>query len=403
MGKQIAFQGFLRGTPIPPGSALGPSLYMLDPETGSVRQMPANLQGNFAWSPDGQHLACVASGSTGAQGTETLYLVAADGSHLRRVTDEYGSIGYNWSPDGRKLALTCYEEDHHAAQRHGKLLILDVEHGETHQLSDEAAFVVWSPQTSDIAFLWNCDQHTIFLMDADGANRRRLFSHHLAVSPYSWSPDGTLLALYVWGRRQWGAAEDSDSLHLLDRDGTIVFQGDWGASTLAWSPDSKCLACIGPYLYYEDEEDEEDDFVSEHQYVYLLERDGSALEALAPTTYEVGVAWSPDSQKLAFVFDDDYSYSLGIIDVAARHLQTVPMVERDASGRLRPSTPSWSPDSQQIAYTTPGLEHIYVVAADGTNPRCALNILDRPAHNENQEQEGARVGDNFILSLAWQP
>ena len=411
MGKHIAFQGTLRGTRITPELASGPSVYVLDPETSSLRQMTTNLQViSFAWSPDGQHLACIASrGFIGAQWTETLYLADADGGHLRRITDEYGGVTYHWSPDGRKLALACYEEDYRSAQRHGKLSILDVEQGETRQITDEAAFVVWSPETSDIAFLWSHDAHNIFLMDADGANRRRLFHSDLAMSPHSWSPDGTLLALYVWSRSQWGAGyEDRDSLYLIGHDGNIVFQGEWGgewgASYLTWSPDSQRLACIGPYQYYEDEEDEEDDFLSEHQYVYTLERDGSALEALAPTTYERGVAWSPDSQKLAFIHEDNDEYSLGIIDLAGQHMQTVPITGQDFSAKLDPGTPSWSSDSRQVAYTTRGLQQIYVVAADGTNPRCVTDTLSQPGYDESQEQEGTRVAEDHIIhSLAWQP
>lgn len=141
--------------------------------------------------------------------------------------------------------------------------------------------------------------------------------------------------------------------HKCSGRGNIAFQGEWGASWLAWSPDSRRIACIAPFEYYEDEEDEEQDFVESHEYVYVMGRDGSALQPLAPTTDEVGVAWSPDSQ--------------------------------------------------QIAYNSPGLEHLYVIGTNETAPRCLTNNIRQPSNEEDQEHGNERAEYNFIINPAWQP
>ena len=401
MSKQIAFLGQLRGSRYTAGVVSGPSLYMIDEEHSSVRQLTFDLPvTRFAWSPDGQRIACLSSGYAGEKLTETLYLLDADGSHLRRLTDEKGGIIWNWSPDSRQLAFTCFEEDYRSTQRHGALYVRDLEHGETHQITREAAYVVWSADTNEIAFLWSHDTYSISVMAADGANRRLLFQSNLAVSPCSWSPDNTLLACNVWSRSQWGAGyEDRDSLHVLDVEGNIAFQGEWGASWLAWSPDSRRIACIAPFEYYEDEEQ---GFVESHEYVYVMGRDGSALQPLAPTTDEVGVAWSPDGQKIAFILDDD-GYTLGVIDVDRQSLQSYPMAGEDVTGKVHPNTPTWSPDSQQIAYNSPGLEHLYVIGTNETAPRCLTNNIRQPSNEEDQAHGNERAEHNFIINPAWQP
>lgn len=161
-----------------------------------------------------------------------LYLLEADGSHLRRLTGDYEGITWNWSPDGRQLAFTCFEEDYRSPQRHGKLHIMDLARETVRQVTEDAAYPAWSRETNELAFLWSYDAHSLFRMDADGTNRQILFHSDLMVSPYGWSPDNKLLACYLWSRSHWGTEyQDSDIFHVVDAQGNLVFQEDWGASS----------------------------------------------------------------------------------------------------------------------------------------------------------------------------
>ena len=86
--------------------------YTMDPTGGNVRQvttptLPAFPMSNVpVWSPDGQRLAFW-SGTEATSGQ--VWVMAADGSHRRRLTDcVFPAICDNpaWSPDGRFLLFT---------------------------------------------------------------------------------------------------------------------------------------------------------------------------------------------------------------------------------------------------------------------------------------------------------
>jgi Tol biopolymer transport system component len=82
-------------------------LAIVDLATGGVTQPLPDLPGEQSepvWSPDGATIAFEWSTASGAG----LYLVAPDGSGLRRVAD--GSSP-SWSPDGTWLAYTHFDDD----------------------------------------------------------------------------------------------------------------------------------------------------------------------------------------------------------------------------------------------------------------------------------------------------
>lgn len=397
MGKQIAFTGQLEGP-----SAKGKSnsnLYMVDAEHASPQQLTFDLSiPRFTWSPDGQTLAFVAWSSLGGRRVETLYLLEPGRSKLRRLTDGKGGILWNWSPDGKQIAFTCFEDDFTVRwpNSRGELSVMNLERDEIRQRIGEVAYVVWSQETNDIAFFWKHDKHTIAVMDADGTNRRLLFHSRLLVSPYSWSPNGKFLACNVASRSHWGAGyKNFDRLHVFDINGNLVWQKEWRVGMLAWSADSQRIACVAP-----------PEMEDEQPCVYVMRRDGSALRPLGLTNYETGVAWSPDSQKIAFIgYDvDKGTYTLGVNDVDSQSQQSYPMEGMDLVGDLYPHTPTWSPDNQQIAYNAPGHHYLHHVKLSEPFPYLFTNNAWQPFNKEDQEYRNERADyNNLILNPAWQP
>ena len=83
-------------------------LAIVDLATGAVIQPLEDLRGEQnqpAWSPDGQSIAFEWSTPSGSG----LYIVAPDGSGLRRLAD--GSAP-TWSPDGTWLAYGHFDDEH---------------------------------------------------------------------------------------------------------------------------------------------------------------------------------------------------------------------------------------------------------------------------------------------------
>ena len=83
------------------------AIYTIRPDGTGLRRMtvrPPGFHSAPAWSPDGRSIAFTVD-----QGTEQipLYLVNADGTHLRRVARIADMAqGPQWSPDGRLIAVT---------------------------------------------------------------------------------------------------------------------------------------------------------------------------------------------------------------------------------------------------------------------------------------------------------
>lgn len=390
MPQQIAFIGNVR-------KQAGWNLYTIDAESADLHQITFNTTiDRFAWSPDGQRIAYLSSSYVGEAWTRkvSLHTVDKDGSNQRLLAGEKGGISWNWSPDSKQIAFTCFAEGHQypPPTSGGELYIANLESGEIHRVTGETVYAVWSQKTNALDFLWSYDSQNVYLMDADGTNRRLLFHVDLPISPFSWSPDGHYLAFNIWSRSHWGASyQDIDGFCLIDKQGKLLFQQrEWGASALAWSPDSKQVSMIA---YLEDDE-------GEHLYcVGAMKLDVAKPRFLAESTYEVGLSWSPDSQQIAFVHTSEGSeHALGIINAQGKkNLRCYPMVNTDTTGKLNPDTPTWSPDSLSIAYNSPGMEHLYTIKADGTDPRCLTDGIEQMSSEESE------VFRNIVARPTWQP
>ena len=158
-----------------------------------------------AWSPDGTTIAFNSDRDGGAL---RGYLVDADGSNLRRLHVDTWFEYPSFSPDGTRIAFMG-----HAGSSY-EIYVADIASGRVEQLTDSSGndgWPAWSPDGSTIAFssvrddcalappsqeCWHGaeDEHSdIWLMDADGLNRRRLTSE---ISQFvAWSPEGEYLVV----------------------------------------------------------------------------------------------------------------------------------------------------------------------------------------------------------------
>jgi TolB protein len=139
------------------------------------------------WSPDGSEIAFTrAAPSAGSDNPHAaLYLVAPDGSGLRKLVDD--GVDADWSPDGRRIAYISYRDEHgrtcfHECSTSGEIYLLDVESGELERLTESKAddrSPAWSPDGRFIAFSSdrsNPEQHEneIYVMSASGDDARRI-------------------------------------------------------------------------------------------------------------------------------------------------------------------------------------------------------------------------------------
>jgi Tol biopolymer transport system component len=218
---------------------------------GETQTIAANLcADNVAWSPDGKKMA-FDSGGGGCGSPSSIFLMNADGSHPRTLTDSgCGDVQPAWSPDGAQLVFRR------------------------------------TPGPNGITPLCNNELWTV---KANGRGERQLTNagaNANAAYP-SWSPDGSKIAFSRFNpTRQIFVLDLSTRIETdIDRTG-----GTYADSDLDWSPDGTKIAFIRSVPGLGNE-------------VALMDADGSnqAILTNLPGNGAVDTVWSPDGSKLAFV------------------------------------------------------------------------------------------------------
>ncbi|HYJ60832.1 MAG TPA: hypothetical protein VE032_05130 [Actinomycetota bacterium] len=204
------------------------------------------------WSPDGTSVAFDDGrnliGSPFTMPNGQIYVVAADGSDLRRVSPDGGFSAPSWSPDGGRLAV--------AAARPGEasgISWMDVATAELTPVTSNP-FGQWdgepvvSPDGGTIAFtrireleVSDATRHlaALFVVNADGSGLRRLTSWASDAAAPAWSPDGSRIAFNT--DDHFDPAR-SQRIVVIDADGsdarTLVRSGpNEGSYWPTWSPD----------------------------------------------------------------------------------------------------------------------------------------------------------------------
>jgi len=134
------------------------------------------------WSPDGSHLLIAAANVDATPTNLALYLMNADGSGLRLISDT-GS-GFAWSPDGSSFALASSTKE--PGHRRFRIWTMSPEDRAPTLIFDELLTIgthfevgspLWSPNGSRIAYrvaaLSSDGRSTYFVVNADGTGRAR--------------------------------------------------------------------------------------------------------------------------------------------------------------------------------------------------------------------------------------
>jgi TolB protein len=172
------------------------SLYVIHADGSGLRRIVRPRVGvsGYEWSPNGRWIAYI-------DARDSLWLVRPDGTGLRRLLrgSKLASMGLSWSPDGKKIAITSpgpfakVKINHCVAQ----IYIVPI-HGSQQQLPDASASCLnpaWSPRGDEIAYdTQGPPRSGIWVIHPDGSGDRQVLP--FGGGP-SWSSDGTQLVFNV--------------------------------------------------------------------------------------------------------------------------------------------------------------------------------------------------------------
>jgi dipeptidyl aminopeptidase/acylaminoacyl peptidase len=319
------------------------------------------------WSPDGTRLAFVSS----AEGSSQLYVRWMDSGQTARLAQLAESPGAPvWSPDGRWIAFVMFVEDTEAKP--------------FAELPKAPEGATWAPLPKVITELhYRHDgegylqqgKRQLFVIPAEGGAPRALTQGAFDVegSP-SWMPDGQGL-VFASNRRADAALEPNDT----ELWAVSIAGGDLRQITDRRGPDrSPVVSPDGAHVAYVGFDDRYQGY--QVSALHVVRSVGGAPRVLtASLDRDVSnLAWSADSKRVLFLYDDRGSTRLGEVDLEGQ----VRELARDLGGQTlgRPyDAASFSvARTGRVAFTSaadlrPGDVAVLDVGARSSVPLTALN------------------------------
>ncbi len=360
---------------------------------------PLNIPFSTIWYPglssDGNWVAFPA---TDDQGVTEIYYMNASGGEPRRLTnDSLFKYTSSISPDGSQIV---YSRGPSRQIAYGNFSLWSVSTlgGEPKKIADRGNDGIFSPDGKSIAYMALTDQGdgAIFLVDADGANRRIIASDRPpgagSRQSFSWSPDGNSIA-YIRNMVSGGSTVQevavkeiqSEKVTELTHDrknidevwwmsnGLILFSSNRGGATNLWAipPTGGTPMQItrgpGPDIAVRASRDGKRVLYLQQAAFGLIqvgESDGSNSHEITPGDQPIsGARFSPDGKRIAYVATDPDPIKPG---------SSIYLMNRDGQNRRRILQLTtvctglfWSPDGRRIAFRhRDSVMHVGVVEVD---------------------------------------
>jgi Tol biopolymer transport system component len=188
----------------------------------------AASDGSPDWSPDGRRIVYASQppGCESAGCPADLYAIGRDGKGRVRLTSTPQSeAAPDWSPDGTRIAYIRWDQDQPS------IWVMAADGSGQRQLTDRAVGSPpdWSPD--GVRVLFEAGDYRLYAINADGTGRRQI-SGIGPVRGARWSPDGTRIALTM-----------QDAVWVINADGGGLrrLKHGWYPS---WSPDGRQLVYL---------------------------------------------------------------------------------------------------------------------------------------------------------------
>ena len=137
---------------------------------------------------------------------------------------------------------------------------------------------------------------------------------------------------------------------------------------LAWAPDSAILAFTGVRSQ-----------ARVYQALYVTRDEGTDRQRVGRVLVESEFAWSPSNEQIATISSRRGALVVNIANTQSLKTLTIAQVETSPDSGDPPGCPEWSPDGQQILYTTYAAPHVHIYRADILTGQIELVVGDEGA------------------------
>jgi Tol biopolymer transport system component len=228
-GTRVAYRDARKGL------SVDDEIYVARVDGSGGANLTRNPAGDWspAWSPDGESIAFASD----REGELRIFVMAADGSGVRRVTEIWGEYPA-WSPDGEHLAFASYAGGTGpTGDPNYDLFVVNADGSGLRRLTESPAYDMyptWSPDGRRIAFestratpagfeppardFERSADFDVFVVDADGSGEPVNLTRDLdRLQKFpDWSPDGRWLAVDEEGVVAFVTADGEGSIVRLD-------------------------------------------------------------------------------------------------------------------------------------------------------------------------------------------
>jgi dipeptidyl aminopeptidase/acylaminoacyl peptidase len=258
------------------------------------------------------------------------FMVPEDIARLRQVADP------QVSPAGSAIAFTVSDPDleSNSYRRQIWLAPADAADGQPHPFTGHGCEVLprWSPDGRRLAFVsdppGDGPSQICILPVATAGERIVACSWHGPVTELAWSPDGSWLAFVARDPDAEQYGKPGQALVGRDMPPRRVTRLIYRLNAAGWTFDRP-------------------------NRIFVVPADGSsAPRSVTPGPFQAdGLAWSPDSNKIAFTSARHDTWDLDLaIDLWVAGVDGASEPERLTDGGSVYARPSWSPDGRRLAY-----------------------------------------------------